>query len=287
MTDDSTVLRPFILACCKDAKTHPVSALASTTADALRSVGFTIAGMYNVSEACIVLVITNSDLQAVASQTERGGFGAALRVGITQVGLDEVQVTFTNPKYMAFAYRMASADVAMCLEASIIKALGGIEKDYGCVKGLTEKKLRKYQYKIGMEYFDEPETLGKCKTHEEAVAMVEANIAKQSDVINVCRIDIPGKKEVLFCVGLQSKTDKFANDCHIMSKIDTHQIKHTPHMPYEVLVSDYKVLMLHARFRIAVNFPDLDMMGAGSFMEIMDAPKAIKKALAVATCGSS
>jgi hypothetical protein len=72
-----------------------------------------------------------------------------------------------------------------------------------------------------------------------------------------------------------------------MSKIDTETIKHTPYMPYEVLVCEHKVLMLHARFRIAINFPDLDMVGAGSFMEIMDAPKAIKKALTVATCGSS
>ena len=55
--------------------------------------------------------------------------------------------------------------------------------------------------------------------------------------------------------------------------------KSTAHLPYEVLVSGNKVYALYARFRIAINFPDLSMMGANSFMNIMDAPEAIRKAL--------
>jgi hypothetical protein len=36
---------------------------------------------------------------------------------------------------------------------------------------------------------------------------------------------------------------------------------------------------LYARFRIAVNFPDLKMMGSHSFMNIRCAPDAIEGAL--------
>jgi hypothetical protein len=36
---------------------------------------------------------------------------------------------------------------------------------------------------------------------------------------------------------------------------------------------------LHARFRIAVDFPDLSMMGANSFMNIMPTPDAIRNSL--------
>jgi hypothetical protein len=64
-----------------------------------------------------------------------------------------------------------------------------------------------------------------------------------------------------------------------MSKIDVHGTRHTAHLPYPMLVSGKKVYTLSGKFRIALSFPDLSMMGAGSFMEIMDAPPAIKKSL--------
>lgn len=57
------------------------------------------------------------------------------------------------------------------------------------------------------------------------------------------------------------------------------ELKSTPHLPYEMLVADNKVYALYARFRIAINFPDLSMMGDNSFMRIKPAPEAIRKAL--------
>ena len=47
----------------------------------------------------------------------------------------------------------------------------------------------------------------------------------------------------------------------------------------EILVKDKEIEALHARFRIAINFPDLSMMGDNSFMNIMPTPDAIKEAL--------
>jgi hypothetical protein len=45
------------------------------------------------------------------------------------------------------------------------------------------------------------------------------------------------------------------------------------------------VYALPAKFRIAINFPDLSMMGSHSFFSIMCAPKSIKKALTAAAGG--
>ena len=42
---------------------------------------------------------------------------------------------------------------------------------------------------------------------------------------------------------------------------------------------------LYARFRIAISFPDLSMMGANSFMNIMKSPEAIREALALTAGG--
>lgn len=71
----------------------------------------------------------------------------------------------------------------------------------------------------------------------------------------------------------------------IMSEIDFKPVRSTPHLPYEILVSGNRAYALYARFRIAINFPDLSMMGQHSFMNIMDSPHAIEGALIQAAGG--
>ncbi len=72
---------------------------------------------------------------------------------------------------------------------------------------------------------------------------------------------------------------KYMDDRFIMSEIDFRDIKSTAHLPYEILVSGNKVYALYARFRIAIDFPDLAMVGANSFVNIMKTPDAIESAL--------
>jgi hypothetical protein len=64
-----------------------------------------------------------------------------------------------------------------------------------------------------------------------------------------------------------------------MNEIDFKPVRSTAHLPYEMLVSDKRVYALYARFRIAINFPDLKMMGDNSFFKIMCAPDAIEEML--------
>jgi hypothetical protein len=119
-------------------------------------------------------------------------------------------------------------------------------------------------------------------SHEEAIKQVEAGLAAgKQGMTKVYRIDIPGKKEVVFGVAMKGgEKDKFIDDKFIMSQIDFKDVKSAAHLPYEVLVTDNQVIALSARFRIAASFPDLSMMGDNSFMKIMESPDAIKKALA-------
>ncbi len=64
-----------------------------------------------------------------------------------------------------------------------------------------------------------------------------------------------------------------------MSIIDFDPVKSTGHLPYEIPASGGKVYALPAKFRIAVDFPDLSMLGANGFMAIRCAPDAIEKSL--------
>ncbi len=274
------VLKPFILG---DTPAGNAAAVAEATKTALTKNGFEVVGSYSPYPSATIIVVTSAELKANAAMTDLGGFGAIQRVAVTQ-GKDKVQLSYTNPVYMAHAYRMKDdlKDVA----AKLATALGRIE-EFGA-EGLTASKLRKYHYMFGMEYFDEPSVLAEHGSFQEAVNAVEANLAAgKGGVSKVYRVDLPGKESAVFGVGMKAPRpdDKFMDDQYIMNEIDFRDVKSTAHLPYEMLVQGKKVYALYARFRIATSFPDLSMMGSNSFMNIMKSPEAIRKALVTAAGG--
>lgn len=273
MADDEK-LKPFVLG-SKGAGT--VAEKTDQAKVALVAGGFTVVGKYSPYADATILVVTNDELKKNAAESEHGGFGAVQRVAITKAN-DEIQVSYTNPIYMSHVYRMKSDLIGV--SAGLATALGRIE-EFGA-KGMTAKQARKYHYMMGMEYFDEPDVLAEYASYEEAVQAVDAKLSSnQNGVSKVYRVDVPGKKESVFGVALKGPTedDKYMDDRFIMSEIDFREIKSTAHLPYEVLVSDNKVYALYARFRIAISFPDLSMMGKNSFMNIMKSPDAIRDVL--------
>lgn len=271
---DDALLKPFVLA-SKGPGTMAEKIAATKTA--LAANGFTLAGEYAPYPDADVLVVTSDELKKNAAQSEHGGFGAIQRVALTKVG-DDIQVSYTNPVYMANVYRMKGdlQDIAAKLQT----ALGKVE-DFGA-KGMSAKTARKYHYMFGMEYFTDPSMLAVYGNHQEALDAVEKGLASnKTGISKVYRVDVPGSDESVFGVGMKAPSEKqqAMDDHYIMSEIDFRDIKSTAHLPYEVLVSGNKVYALYARFRIAIDFPDLSMMGAHSFMNIMAAPEAIRKAL--------
>jgi hypothetical protein len=277
---DDTLLKPFVLG---SRGPGSVAEKATAVKTALISQGFTIAGEYSPYPDATVIAATNDELKSNAAKSEHGGFGAAVRISVTKVK-DEIQVAYTNPVYMANAYRMQGDLDGVAAKLAV--ALGRVE-EFGA-KGLTVKKLRSYHYMFGMEYFNEPSLLADYASFEEAAAAVEAGLAAgRGGVSKVYRIDLPEKKEAVFGVAMKgmSDADKFMDDKFIMSEIDFKDIRSTAHLPYEILVSGNKVYALYARFRIAISFPDLSMMGSNSFMNIMKSPEAIRKALTKAAGG--
>lgn len=272
--EDEAVLKPFILG---SKGPGVVAEKVEAAKVALTAKGFTVVGAYSPYPNATILIVTSDELKTNAAASEHGGFGAVQRVSVTKVK-DEVQVSYTNPVYMAHVYRMK--DDLKSVAAKLESALGKME-EFGA-KGMTAKKARKYHYMIGMEYFNEPSVLAEYGSHEEAINAVEAGLAAgKSGVTKVYRVDVPAKKESVFGVAMAAATEenKYMDDTYIMSEIDFRDIKSTTHLPYEVLVSDNKVYALYARFRIAISFPDLSMMGKNSFMNIMKAPEAIRTAL--------
>lgn len=266
-------LKPFVLA---SRGAGPVDEKIAQVKTALTAAGFSVVGDYSPYRESQVLIVTSDELKRNAADSEYGGYGAVQRVSVTRVN-DEVQVSYTNPVYMANAYRMKS-DLSVVAD-KLATALGKAE-EFGA-QGMTASQARKYHYMIGMEYFDEPSVLAEYGNYEEAAQAVDAKLANNKNgVSKVYRVDIPGKSESIFGVAMKGDGDgKYMDDQFIMKEIDFRDTKSTAHLPYEVLVSGNKVYALYARFRIAINFPDLSMMGKNSFMNIMKTPDAIRDVL--------
>lgn len=263
---------------------EPLEAVAAEVRAKLTDGGFTIAGEYSPYEGTRVFAVTSDALQAAASATEFGAYAAAQRVSLTAIASDaeegdsaHIQVAYTNPVYMALAYRLDAdlVDVRAALEGAL-----GAEADYGSKKGLKVKKLKKYRY-MGLpmftERFDEHYELISYGSYEEALAKVEEGLAAgTAGTSKVYRIDMPGKDQTLFGVALSRKC---SGDQHIMEIIDFKDMRQTAHLPYELLVTGGDVTALAGRFRIAIDFPDLGMVGSHGFTSIMCAPPGIRKAL--------
>lgn len=274
-------LKPFVLASVVEAS------LDQTVTDVrtrLAGNNFEILGEYRPYEGAAVVIATNDELKSVSQEDRLAGFASTIRVGFSETE-QGVQVSYLNPEYLAAAYRLESNLEATrtALEAGL-----GAQEVYGSSKGLTEKKLRKYHYTFGMEYFDDPYKLGSYESQDAALAAVEAGLAANTQGVgHLYRLDLTRENASVFGVsmGPGAEADKYRDDAFQMSIVDFGDIKSTAYLPYQILVVDGDVLALHMRFRMAVHFPDLSMMGKHSFMTLMPSPKAIEKALKGAIAG--
>lgn len=278
---EGKLLKPFVLAATQKGD---MTQIASEVKQKLTAAGFEIVGEYSPYKGANIIVITNDTLKKNAAMSERGTYGAAQRVSITQVN-DEIQTSFTNPAYMAHAYRMKQ-DLTGVRE-TLSKALGD-QGEYGPDEGLSGEDLREYHYKIFMPYFDDRLELASFSSYQEALKNVETALAaSKGGVKKVYRIDLPGKEETVFGVNMlgPDSSSECSGDKYIMDSIDYKKVRSTGHLPYEMVVSGKNVYALYAEFRIAISFPDLSMIGSNSFASIMCAPSAIEEALTLGAGG--
>jgi hypothetical protein len=269
-----TTYQPFVLASINDSSLEEQT---QATVDALIGAGFTVAGRYSPLDSTVVVVVTSPELQEIAAKSDKGGYGAGQRVSVSARN-GKTEVAFINPLYIQYAYRLGGDMQAVHDQLS--EALGNVEA-FGAKKKLTAKKLTKYHYKPMMPYFDDPMELGSFDSHDAAVAAVEAGLAAEGDALSlVYRIDIPGKDQTVFGVGMKaaSEADEDIDESHQLSIVDFEGYSKVAYFPYEILVDGKDVEALEMKFRMAVHFPDLPMMGKHGFTKLVSSPGATKDA---------
>jgi hypothetical protein len=270
-------LSPYILAFESD---NDISNVKSEVKANLEVNGIKVVGEYRPVEDPNRWVICISSPELISAVTKVGGltgFAAALRVGITAEN-GKTLVTYTNPVYWGNAYFRKDFDVVSANYEKLTKKLEQamqssgtfVGTPFGSKKGKSVDNLRNYKYKIMMPHFDDTKTLEKFDSYEAAIAKIENSLkAGTPDVKKVYRVDIPGKNLTVYGMALSGED----GETKFMPKIDIDNPKHTAFLPYEILVMDNEVHMLHGRFRIALSFPDLSM---GTFTKIMSTPGNIE-----------
>ena len=224
------------------------------------------------------MVVTHPELtKSVKTIGGLTGFATTLRVAATQQE-GVLNLSYTNPPYWGNAYYRNEYDkvsasydqVAEAFSASF-KSIGTfVGQPFGSEKGEEVEKLRKYKYMFGMPYFDETKVLGEFDDHEAAVKTIDASLKSGKPGTRlVYKVSVPGEDLTLYGIALSGEK----GEENFMPKIDITEPKHTAFLPYEILVMNGEVHMLHGRFRIALSFPDLTM---GTFTKIMSTPGDIQ-----------
>ena len=266
--EKTVLLKPFTLA--KTVKNQSLAEVAQDIRQKLFTAGFQIVGTYEPYATTKIYIVTSKKLLQAAAQTKFGGFGATIRVSVTNKN-NEIQVVHNNPTYMSIAYNMKG--YLNPTRQKLAKTLGYV-KDFGG-EGIPSNKLADYNYAFGLEGFNGFMDLAEHKSYEEAIKSVEAGFAKNiKGIKKVYRVDIPGKKQSVFGISLMNdvKDEKFLNDEYVMQVIDDNDIRRSAHLPYELMVTDKRVIIMHPHFRLAINFPDLHMFGKHSFGQLMNLP---------------
>ena len=273
-------LKPYVVGL---ETTESVSVAQEKVATQLEQNGIKVVGQYQPAndKNRAVIVFTSPELEtSIKKIGGLTGFAATLRVGITSENGKTV-VSYTNPIYWGNAYFRTNFDavagnyatLTQKLEKAMKSAGIFVGKSFGSKSGLAAKELRKYHYMIAMPYFEDVVTLGSFDSYGAAVSKIDANLKK--GVLNVklvSKVSIPGKELTLYNLALSGEK----GESKFLPIIDINQPKQTAFLPYEMLVSGNKVLMLHGRYRIALSFPDLTMV---TFTKIMSAPDDIENLL--------
>lgn len=276
---NAQTLKPYILASVASDINTAKTAVKSNLSEA----GFTVVGEYMPVEDQNrwVIIVSHRELDnAVKTVGGLTGFASTLRVALTNEG-NGVNVSYTNPPYWGNAYFRDDftkvEDNYKKITTAFETALNGVgetkNSPFGSEKGVEIEELRKYHYMFGMPYFDETNEFGKFDNYDAVIAQIEKALKwGKPGVKLVYQHDVPGTKLSLYGFALSGAT----GESNFMPKIDITDPKHTAFLPYELLVMDNEVHMLHGRFRIALSFPDLTM---GTFTKIMSTPGDIEDLL--------
>jgi hypothetical protein len=276
-TVSAWALQPFFAADTKLPGGN-VKAVMAAAEQKLTGAGFTVVGHYEPKGITKNATIVVTDAGIVQAAQAIGGTAVVaipIRVGVKADGT----VSYANLEYWGRAFMRkdyGKAEAAIKAASGKLAAAFGSAKPFGGENQKTEpENLASYQYKWLMPDFDNS-NLMEYGSFDEALKAVRANLGKGvGQTSKIYELVYADKKIAVFGVG-QNATD--GGDGAWVNKLHDGADS-TVCLPWETFIVDGKVHSFAAEFRIALCWPTLSMMGAGSFMSIMDQPAKTKSAM--------
>lgn len=269
----ATAFKPYILAHAHaELDVHGLQ-------DKLKKAGFKVLGSHSPAKGYTTVSFTHPELVKEGSKAALP-FGAVLRASLGRTDNGSTELSYCSPHYWAYAMGLQGTSSESLLE-KLQEALG-FEQEFGSKNGLTEKKLRHYNYAMGMPRLTDMDKLYEYGSHDQGCQAVHKAILSSKDVKKVYELDV-GSKQRLIGVTIVGGKGSDATVLGVTDAGSTHSSKRMGGLygPYEIFIDKHgHVYALRGRFRIAIAFPDLSM---GTFMKIASAPGAILDSLRQAT----
>lgn len=252
-----------------------VQSLATAVENKLEAHGFKVIGKYFPKHhpGYGVVVATDADmLREIGESGDQSIVGATIRIGVKSDGT----VSYTNPDYWYRAFfRTRFTEVEKNVDAVQNRLTQALGAGNGFGGEESARSLSNYRYMVGMERLDS----GKNKLNEgasfnEAVKIVRDNLAKKvGQTARVYEIILPGKQLAVFGVAF---TDEQTGDANWLKAINMPEA--VASLPYEIFIMGNEIHALHARYRLALSFPDT---GMGTFMRISHIPNEVRETLSL------
>lgn len=243
----------------------------------LKKGGFELLGNYNPCnrKAYKVIVFTRKDIKnTVVNVSDRGALAAAFKIGLVQNDTSIV-VSYTNPEYILRAYLGKDFEKSVKLFDKFHKDLKDnlrvFGKDFTPFGGnVPIESLADYRYKVSMPRFSDPIELADYNNFYIMYNHIIKNLhTNDYGAKLVYKIVYPDKKIAVIGIALLGEWTE--SEVYFLDKIGSQNLAA---LPYEIILQDHKVTMLHGKYRFALFWPNLSL---GSFMKIMSTPRHIKK----------
>ncbi len=260
---------------------EPIAEVLNKIETSLKDNGFEVFGKYSPIDpgSQQIIIFSRKDLlQKCSELNNRGILAAFLKIGLLKQENGDIEISILNPEYLGAAYlrkeygKLKSDFEKISKDLKIVFQAFGL--DFANFGGsMTQKKLEDYYYMwpAATQTFDDPITLATYDSFDEGVITIEKNLGQRvEDTDKVFSWISEDKKIAVFGIALHSKS---TGESIFLPKIG---IQNLAAMPYEVILVDKQATMLHAKFRLAVHWPELTM---GQFMKISSTPGNIESSL--------
>jgi len=222
-----------------------------TASDKLKNAGFEVivAEPLDDEKTLISIVFTSPELKKMASVTDRGFMGT-LRLLIDS---KNKMISITNPLYLAKAFMQDKFNNKISK-----KILVDINKEFSGLKDSLDKLkfqlLPKYQFMMGMPYFEDMEVVARGDNLLEKLEKNKKKVLFQLKLNN---------GSILVGIKLSNDSSKFPE------KIGTNN---AGLLPYTILIENGEAKILAPKYYLSLMYPQLAME---EFMTIATVPGAI------------